>query len=521
MSISERVDTNVFTESDLRQFAARGIDPDVVSSQLKTFEKGIPFAALLRSCTPGDGIVELQQEDLKRYEKEFAAVVAEGRVQKFVPASGAASRMFRQLLASYEQLLMPDENNASDDLQKLHTFIEKLPEFAFYDVLKARIDATGETLENLLEKKAYHKILAALLDKEGLDYRNLPKGMVAFHTYKDGTTRNPIEEHLVEAVEYARASDGTTRLHFTVPAVHLETIRSCVNEFAANYDDVNFLVTYSIQKPSTDTIAVDSENRPFRNPDGMLLFRPGGHGALLENLNDLKGDVVFIKNIDNVVPDHLKADTYRYKKALGGYLANLQAEMFGYLHRLEENEVSEAECTGIQLFAEQKLGITFPEDFSTLAHNEKCNQLFSRLNRPLRICGMVRNEGEPGGGPFWIRDSHGDITAQIVESSQIDISDTTQLEIVQSSTHFNPVDLICGVRNYRGKLFHLPQFADPTTGFISKKSKSGRELKALELPGLWNGAMAFWNTVFVEVPISTFSPVKTVFDLLRATHQPE
>jgi len=520
MSVTEKIENEVFSERDLRQFNTRGISPDVVISQLETFERGIPAVKLIRSCVPGDGIVKLSKKELKTYSKEFEAVAAKGRVQKFVPASGAASRMFKQLLTSYEQLLMGDKDEKSEELKSMQQFIESISKFAFYDQLKEKLEGKSESLDELLDSGGYHRILAAILDREGLDYRNMPKGMIAFHRYPDGTTRNPFEEHLTEATEYAIDDKGIARVHFTVPAVHLTTIQNCVKEFATNFSDIEFIVTYSIQKPSTDTIAVDKENRPFRNPDGTLLFRPGGHGALLENLNDLKGDIVFIKNVDNVVPDHLKSDTYLYKKALGGYLASIQSTMFGYLERLAADEMDAAAVVSALEFAEEKLGIVL-ENASELSHQEKCDALFAYFNRPIRICGMVKNEGEPGGGPFWIKDSHGKVKVQIVETSQIDLDDDEQKDIVKKSTHFNPVDLICGVRDFKGKNFHLPQFADPTTGFISKKSKNGRDLKALELPGLWNGAMAFWNTVFVEVPVSTFSPVKTVFDLLRPTHQPQ
>ena len=462
MSVTDRIENEVFSERDLRQFNTRGILPDVVISQLEIFERGIPAVRLIRSCIPGDGIVKLTEEVLLSYSKKFVEIAAKGRVKKFVPASGAASRMFKQLMASYEQLLMSEKDTETDELKSLQQFIDSLSKFAFYDELKEKLAAKGESLDKLLNSGSYHRVLAAVLDRDGLDYRNMPKGMIAFHRYPDGTTRNPFEEHLVEAAEYARDSNGVARIHFTVSAVHMTTIQNCVKNFAEKVKDVEFIVTYSIQKPSTDTIAVDMENRPFRNPDGTLLFRPGGHGALLENLNDLKGDIVFIKNVDNVVPDHLKSDTFLYKKALGGYLASIQSEVFGYLERLAADDMDEAAVASALEFAGSKLGVTL-ENVAQLSHQEKCDVLFARLNRPIRICGMVKNEGEPGGGPFWIEDSHGNVKAQIVETSQIDLDDAEQKKTVNQSTHFNPVDLICGVRDFKGKSFHLPQFADPTT----------------------------------------------------------
>jgi hypothetical protein len=334
--------------------------------------------------------------------------------------------------------------------------------------------------------------------------------------------RTPVEEHLEEAALYVRDSDGRAVIHFTVSPEHMAGIREHVDHALGRYKEsgIRHDVSYSLQKPSTDTIAVDMEGAPFREKGGEILFRPGGHGALLENLNDLQGDIIFIKNIDNVVPDRLKKETTAYKKALGGYLIGLQDRVFEYLGQLSGPPPGQGILKQMLRFAEEELYRIPPGGGAGLSAQEMISFLISAMNRPLRVCGVVRNAGEPGGGPFWVEHQDGTQSLQIVESSQVDMESSDQKAIWESSTHFNPVDLVCGVRDYRGRPFDLRDYVDPLTGFISIKSKDGKELKALELPGLWNGSMAFWNTVFVEVPSITFNPVKTVMDLLRKEHQP-
>ena len=398
-------------------------------------------------------------------------------------------------------------------------FFENIRNFAFYNDLKKVVENTGKSIETCLETKDYNTILDALLSSLGLDYSSLPKGLLAFHKYSDGA-RTALEEHLIEGAGYA-TSDGLAKLHFTVSPEHLDKFKQHVAEILPSYEtkfNVKYDISYSVQKPSTDTVAVTPDNRLFLTETGDLFFRPGGHGALIENLSDLKGDLIFIKNIDNVTTDKNRVPTITYKKVIASYLIDLQNAMFDYLKRLENTDVSEDLLTEIFHFSWKQLHIAF-DHFENLSLEEKRKILIQKLNRPIRICGMVRNEGEPGGGPFWTQNTKGEISLQIVESSQIDPKNPQQQDILKMASHFNPVDLICGVRNYKGELFDLRQYIDPETGFISEKSVGGKTLKALELPGLWNGAMADWITVFVEVPIAIFSPVKTVNDLLRREHQ--
>ena len=356
--------------------------------------------------------------------------------------------------------------------------------------------------------------------EKGLNYSSLPKGLLKFHTY-DQWNRTSVEEHLVEGAMYAKNSDGKVNIHFTVSPEHLKLFTELIQLVSKEYEkkfDIIYNITFSIQKPSTDTIAVDDRNEPFLNSDGNLLFRPGGHGALLENLNDLNADVIFIKNIDNVVPDRIKNQTVTYKKALAGLLLKVQQQTFTYLKKLESG-FDEKLISEIIPYIETKLGYHFSESLSDLSLLQKKNLLIDILNRPIRVCGMVKNEGEPGGGPYWVKSDEGSSSLQILESSQFNLKDHAQNEIFKKATHFNPVDLVITMRNYKGEKFNLLQYRDPETGFISIKSKDGKALKALELPGLWNGSMAFWNTIFVEVPMITFNPVKTINDLLRKEHQ--
>ena len=367
--------------------------------------------------------------------------------------------------------------------------------------------------------KDFEKILNYLLTENGLNYGNLPKGLLKFHKYKTGE-RTPSEEHLAEGAMYAKTGNNVF-IHFTVSPEHQALFEKHIEEIKVDYEnrfEIKIHIKFSIQKPSTDTIAVDLHNQPFRNEDGTILFRPGGHGALIENLNDIDADIIFVKNIDNVVPDRLKAETVKYKKALGGLLKEKQTQIFNFTEKLQ-NDTSEETINIVKTFAENELYITLDNTFETKTNSEKARYLISKLNRPLRVCGMVKNEGEPGGGPFFVKKESGSVSLQIVESAQIDTENTEKAKIVKEATHFNPVDLVLAVKDFKGNKFDLKKYIDPKTGFISQKSKNGKELKALELPGLWNGAMANWNTLFVEVPISTFNPVKVINDLLRDTHQ--
>lgn len=399
-------------------------------------------------------------------------------------------------------------------------FFTKLASFAFYNELNNCCLANKQKdISTLLADGDYKPIVDQLLNKEGLNYGALPKALLTFHAYTD-EARTPFEEHLVEGALYASTIEGRSNIHFTVSAEHRELfealLKNRLNIYSNRYK-IDYNISFSEQKESTDTIAVDLENKPFRNEDGSLLFRPGGHGALIENLNELDADVVFIKNVDNVVPDRLKADTILYKRLIAGVLVSLQKQAFTYLELLDSGKYTSTQLLDIAEFIESKLCCI--DTKNDIEEAELVDYLKGKLNRPMRACGMVRNVGEPGGGPFLAYNEDGTISLQILESSQIDMSDGKNKAMFEQGTHFNPVDLVCAVRNYKGQKFDLTQFVDSSTGFISSKSKNGKTLKALELPGLWNGAMSNWNTIFVEVPLSTFNPVKTVNDLLREQHQ--
>lgn len=501
----------MLTQQDLKQIAQRGITEEQIKKQLNQFCTGFPFLKLEAAASIGNGITALDNTMTDAYAAAWKDYKAEGRkVVKFVPASGAASRMFKSIFAFVDA---PYDEPTTDFEKK---YFDNLTKFAFYDALNAACQKNeGKDIPTLLLEKNYKAIAKNMLTADGLNYGQLPKGMLLFHKYADGA-RTPMEEHLVEAAMYA-ATDGNASVHFTVSHEHMDYFKQKVAEKADDLGkafNVKFDISFSEQKPSTDTIAANPDNTPFRNDDGSLLFRPGGHGALIENLNDIKADVVFIKNIDNVVPDRLKPETVVWKQALAGLLVCLQMQAFDYLKVLDEGNVSDEGLKEIADFVEKKLCVK-----PAKGQKVDADYLYKKLNRPMRVCGVVKNVGEPGGGPFLTYNQDGTVSLQILESSQIDTNNEAYVKMFNQGTHFNPVDLVCAIRNYKGEAFNLPDFVDPTTGFISSKSKGGKELKALELPGLWNGAMSDWSTIFVEVPLGTFNPVKTVNDLLREQHQ--
>jgi hypothetical protein len=515
----------MFTKKDIQQIEKKGTTLDHVEKQIAYFKKGFPFADLQKPAVKNDGITVFSEKRINELVRFFEKNKDLYRIVKFVPASGAASRMFKELFHFLETVNRGEQAallQSATGFNSISNFIERLKDFAFYPELETIMGRDGITVEECLNNKDYYTLIDYVVNARGLDYGSLPKGLLDFHSY-EGKGRKPLEEHLVEAAMYATDAGGFARVHFTVSPEHLDNFSKTLEKVRDQYEktyEVKFEVSFSIQKPSTDTIAVGLDNNPFREPDGSLLFRPGGHGALIENLNELEGDVVFIKNIDNVVPDRLKPETTRYKKAIGGLLTSLREQAFDYLRRMESGNVDPEILEDIRFYAENDLNINIPESYNYMGDPDKAAFLFKNLNRPIRVCGMVKNEGEPGGGPFWVKNSKGEISLQIVESSQINQSDPHQRDIVNAATHFNPVDLVCGLTDYKNNRFDLHQFIDPETGFISVKSKAGKNLKAQELPGLWNGAMADWITIFVEVPIITFNPVKTVNDLLRDQHQP-
>jgi len=517
---------NTFSSvSDQKAIAAKGILEEQLAKQVDQFKTGFPYINLVAAATATDGIFHLSESDLEYLINYYNDNRSAYSILKFVPSSGAASRMFKQLfefIETYKGKEVPASALAeSDDFNSVSNFFASLHKFAFFDDLKDIIKSADLDIDTLLSKGDYVRILEFLLLDTGLGYGNKPKALLKFHRYETGS-RLALEEHLVEAAVYSSDHDGNANVHFTISPEHKRSFKAAINKVKETYENlynVKFTITYSEQKPSTDTLAVDLENKAFRNADDNLLFRPGGHGALIENLNDLKEEIVFVKNIDNIVPDALREETYRYKKAIGGLLMELQDTCFQHLEWLDMGDLEEEELAEIADFAKTKLMIDLTDAYEGFSEIEKIDFLYNRLNRPMRVCGMVKNEGEPGGGPFWVEDENGSRSLQIVESSQIDLKNKKQRAILEKATHFNPVDLVCGLYDFKGNKFHLPNFIDPQTGFISIKSKDGRELKALELPGLWNGAMADWITVFVETPIITFNPVKTVNDLLRPQHQ--
>lgn len=516
------------TEEDLAQIRARNMSPDTVREQVEHIRRGFPWMELDRPCTVGDGILRLDQEEIRRLTEAYDRAARSGRAMKFVPASGAASRMFKLLQEARSRpggtdaaSLAREAEQGVEESAGVLRFFDGLRDLALYDTVKQTLADQGIDADARIEAGGFQEILEALLGPRGMDAAHLPKGLIPFHAYPDGSRRTPFEEQLVDALRTVRDEQGVARIHFTASPEHEQAIREHLEERRSRWEDADnrLEIGLSLQMPHTDTIALDLEDRPFRDQDGRLLFRPGGHGALLENLDALQGDLVLIKNIDNVVPDRLKEPVITYKKALGGLLVVIQEELFHAVEVLEAGEPSAEDLERIWGLVVKRLSVQPPSGIQKAPVHEQRNVLLSRLNRPLRVCGMVRNEGEPGGGPFWVRNRDGGVSLQIVESSQVNMDAEEQKAIWSSSTHFNPVDLVCGLRDHQGRPFDLTRYRDPETGFVSRKSKGGRELKALELPGLWNGAMAEWNTVFVEVPIETFNPVKTVLDLFRNEHR--
>ncbi len=507
----------MLTHEDKELLAKKGISEEKIAEQLACFEKGFPFLKLSAAASvENGGIMKAEEKDFERYLAAWNAYKdGEKKIVKFVPASGAASRMFKNMF----EFLGADYDKPTTDFEK--KFFDHIHDFAFYNDLNAAcMDNTGKNIDALLSEQNYKAIVSNLLEAAGLNYGALPKGLLKFHRYADGV-RTPLEEHLVEGALYAAGKTGKVNVHFTVSTEHRtlfeKLVAAKVGEYEAKYG-AKYHISFSEQKPSTDTVAADMENKPFRDKDGKLLFRPGGHGALIENLNDLDADIVFIKNIDNVVPDRLKADTVIYKKLLAGVLVTLQKQAFEYLELLDSGHYSHEQLETIIRFVQQQLRCR-RTDLKELEDADLVIYLRKKLNRPMRVCGMVKNVGEPGGGPFLAYNPDGTISLQILESSQIDMNDPEKKAMFEKGTHFNPVDLVCAIRDYKGRKFNLLEHVDKATGFISYKSKNGKDLKALELPGLWNGSMSDWNTVFVEVPLSTFNPVKTVNDLLREQHQ--
>lgn len=503
-------------DKDKKQIQMRNISEEEIQDQIFLIQEGVSNIILDRPCILQDGIISIPKEEQEKYLAIYEKALDSLNIIKFVPASGAASRMFEDL----EKVLpLLEKRSFSDILNSLHPseeeknfvlFAQNIKKIAFYENIEQIFKKTDRNLEKSIDEEKWQDIIRHLLYSHGLDYAHSPKALIPFHKY-EGKSYTALEEQLYEGVRYAKKRDNTARFHFTITPGQENNFCQYTQELQSIFqkENIHLLIEFSQQALSTETIALDSQNDLLREENGEILFRPGGHGALLENLNNLDADIVFIKNIDNVVPPAFLETTCLYKKLLAGYLLTLQSQVFAYLDTLEKGHTSDRILQEMIQFARNQWNIQV-ESSSNIKE-----QLFAIFHRPIRVCGMVKNQGEPGGGPFWTKDSQGKISRQIVEKSQIALKLPDQKKILESSTHFNPVDLVCSLKDHRGKKFQLKQFVDKKAVFLSQKPYRGQTIKALELPGLWNGAMAFWNTSFIEVPLATFNPVKKVTDLLR------
>lgn len=514
-----------FTDKDIKQIEAKGLTIEHVESQIELFKTGIPNTNIADAAIIGNGILKLDSNLVQEYVSHFESNKDNVQLLKFVPASGAATRMFKFLFKFLDDYNPNKESlNAfinKNNFRDLALFLVGLEKFPFYNQILEKLKTEGTDFDALSPEDKASKFVMTMLDEQQLNFGNSPKGLLPFHKYKSNHISTAFEEHLYEAAIYASAK-GKAELHFTISERFKDKFSEefkRIEEYVEEHTGVSFDISFSYQQESTDTIAVTPNDEPFREPDGKLLFRPSGHGALIKNLNALDADVIFIKNIDNVVVKQYKEEMAKYKMVLAGILLNLQNKSFEYMKVLDEDNVSESAFRDIESFLENDLSIKISREYFKYMDKYKIEYLREKLDRPIRVCGMVKNEGEPGGGPFWVRDLYGNQSLQIVESAQINLKHKGQQEIFSNSTHFNPVDLVCGVKNYKGEKYNLEDFVDHDAAFITMKTKSGKDLKALELPGLWNGSMANWITIFVEVPIITFNPVKTVNDLLKAPHQ--
>ncbi|MFY0482797.1 DUF4301 family protein [Flavobacterium sp. PLA-1-15] len=525
LSDLEKAKSAGLSSSDFAQIYNYGVEIDTVLKHLSIFEKGISKTILDRAAVVNDGIVKLSVDDFKGLESFFDSKKDSLKLKKFVPASGAASRMFKFLLEFLNDFKVNEESinayiNRKNDTS-LTIFLAGLEKYPFYEEIDDVLQKNYSNYKHWNKDLKDFYFIKTLLSPKYLNFASKPKGILPFHKYENYTA-TPVEEHLNESAVYA-SSNNASFLHFTVSEEHQIAFQEIINNVKHKVEKqsgVEINIKFSYQNKATDTIAVNAENTPFRDEKGKLVFRPGGHGALIDNLNNLDADIIFIKNIDNVIQNHIQ-EISLYKKALAGILITLQEQVFTYLNKLDSNKITEKDIDEIVTFVKSKLNNGIVSDFQKYTLENKIIYIKEILNRPIRICGMVKNEGEPGGGPFWVKGNDGHISLQIVESSQVDANNPDQVRIMKTATHFNPVDLICGIKNYKGEKFELTEFVDHNSGFIVEKNKDGRALKAYELPGLWNGAMAKWITIFVEVPLITFNPVKTVNDLLKPAHQPQ
>lgn len=511
------------SKEDATQIEAHGLTVEQVKKQHQFFVRGQLHTLLERPAVAEDGIIRFQAYESQQLVTYFDKKKNLYSLLKFVPASGAATRMFKTLIEFVNHFDSDTQTfneyvnkNKAHALKTFQAGMEKLP---FYGSAIRQLKGKHADYDERNEDEKIVLLINYLLAPDGCNFQNLPKGLIPFHRYKNHLA-TPFEEHLFEAALYVKNKD-IAALHFTISENHLQLFENQLEKtqkIVSEKTETRFDVSFSFQKKSTDTLAVSMSNAPFRDQSDELAFRPGGHGALIENLNERTEHLIFIQNIDNVVAHQLEKEVSFYKKMLGGLLMKLQKQSFAYLEDLE-NPVDEAKLDAIKKFLTDELNICLPVDFEKYTFENKISFVQAKLNRPIRVCGMVRNEGEPGGGPFWVKDEAGNLSLQIVESAQVNKKNKQQEKILKSATHFNPVDIVCGVYGYRGNKFDLSRFVDENAVFISEKSIGDQPVKALELPGLWNGGMAHWNTVFVEVPLITFNPVKTVNDLFKPAHQ--
>lgn len=508
----------MFTKDDLARLSERSISKETALKQMEIFARGIPFARVTSPCIPGSGIDVAGEKERQNFGQFFDREIKNYSVCRFVPASGAASRMFKDLFAALEELT--DHRITPAGLEKSHplvaAFLENLQDYAFFSDLESVLNQRGTSYEKMMAKRDYQEILRLILLPEGLNYGNLPKALLKFHSYGK-QSKTAFEEQLREAKAYLYHKNAPVHMHFTVSPEH-RPLFEAIAAHLTRKEYRSFRISFSEQKPSTDTLAADSENMPFRDPRGNLVFRPGGHGALLENLNELNEEIVFIGNIDNIPPENKQEERVLNKKYLGGFLLEKVHQVRELLAKIDKGTYSDALRTSVLNFA-RNVSPWDAERLKILPKDDFIASAYTFLHRPVRVCGMVKNIGEPGGGPFWVMDENGKLSRQIVESSQVNLTDPDQKKVFESSSHFNPVDLVCCIKDHKGEKFRLEDFRDDNMAFISSKSQGGKVLKALELPGLWNGSMAGWLTWFVDIPVDTFTPVKTVFDLVRPEHR--
>jgi Domain of unknown function (DUF4301) len=501
--------TILFSENDLREINKSGLTPRDVEKQMATYRHGSNYLKLNRPCAINDGILSIKKTAMDELVKLYDREAGKLKLLKFVPASGAASRMFAEWFSAFEK-------GGFDSPELNQSFLRDLKKYPFYSLIKQNKRAF-----QFIEQKNIKSLLDYILSANGLKYGWLPKALIPFHLYPAGEVRTALEEHLFEAAQYVRSSGDVCHLHLTISEEHKKDVSKKIKSVKSKYENmcrIKYKISSSVQSPSTNMLAVDENNLPLRDAGWNLIFRPGGHGSLLKNLQNLDADFIFIKNIDNIVPEKLLKKILPYKKMLGGLALQIQQEIFAILSQMENDELDSAKIEKIKNYCSRRFNIVFPHSISQQSLKKQKQIIFSSLNRPLRVCAIVRNEGEPGGAPFWVEEKDGNQTLQIVESGHVDKSSPDQMAVWSAAQYFNPVDLVCCTKNYRGEKFDLDKYVNKDAYLITIKNEKGRNLKALESPGLWNGGMAYWNTVFVELPLIVFNPVKIVYDLLRPEH---